>query len=49
VLAEAVAACSRARAQMVEDRRRLLDDIGGAARREVKARDAAARRDAVSQ
>jgi len=48
VLAEAVAACSRARVQMVEDRRRLLDDIGGAARREVKARDAAARRDAVS-
>ncbi|KAJ1468365.1 hypothetical protein T484DRAFT_1855511 [Baffinella frigidus] len=46
-LAEAVGACARARAQMVEDRKRLLDDIGGAARREVKAWDAAARRDAV--
>ena len=31
----------------LQSRTRLLDDIGGAARREVKAKDAAARRDAV--
>jgi chorismate mutase len=46
-LAEALAACVRARTQMVEDRRRVVDDIAGAAEREGKAAVAATRRDAV--